>query len=119
MILLYFYAFFAFLYVDDTFWMGAVDPAGESLCHTLLQCFTVVASLGPRSSGSVGDVLLRPSYSEDLRTRYFIRWIYDVSIFFIINIICMKLIFGIIIDTFARKQPTHRRTERQKVPNRL
>ena len=101
-ILLYFYALFAFTYVDETFFTTAVEPAGENMCNTLLQCFTVVAALGPRSSGSVGDVLLRPTYSENLRVRYYIRWIYDVSIFFIINIICMKLIFGIIIDTFAQ-----------------
>ena len=60
-----------------------------------------MASLGPRSSGSVGDVLLRPSYNDDNRVRFYIRWVYDVTIFYIVNIICMKLIFGIIIDTFA------------------
>jgi len=103
-ILLYFYSFFAFLYVDDTFWLSTVEPAGESLCHTLIQCFTTVAALGPRSSGSIGDMLLRPTYGEDkdFRIRFYIRWAYDVSIFFIVNIVCMKLIFGIILDTFSR-----------------
>ena len=103
-ILLYFYSLIAFLYVDDTFWLSSVEPSGESLCNTLIQCFTTVAALGPRSAGSVGDVLLRPSYGQDtgFRLRFYIRWVYDVSIFFIVNIICMKLIFGIILDTFAQ-----------------
>ena len=47
-ILLYFYALFAFLYVDDTFWTPTVMPVGESMCNTLLQCFTTVMALGPR-----------------------------------------------------------------------
>lgn len=102
-IVLYVYSLFAFNYEDDTFFTDKVEPAGESMCHTLLQCFTTVSSLGPRSAGSIGDVLLRPSYSEDKRARYIIRWIYDTSMFFLINIIFLKVIFGIIIDTFARK----------------
>lgn len=63
--------------------------------------------LTPRSSGSVGDVILRPSYAASNQVRYFIRYVFDVSIFFIINIICVKFIFqGIMIDTFARKPVT-------------
>jgi len=48
--------------------------------------------------------LLRPTYGETTpyRIRFYIRWFYDVSIFFIVNIICMKLLFGIILDTFSR-----------------
>lgn len=99
--MLYFYALFGFLYVDETFWSYDVEPAGENMCYNMIQCFTTVASLGPRSSGSIGDVLLRPSYGSDHKDVYYIRWLYDVTIFFIVNIICMKLIFGIIIDTFA------------------
>merc|ERR1712183_647438 len=97
----YFYALFGFLYIDETFWSNDIEPAGENMCYTMIQCFTTVASLGPRSSGSVGDVLLRPTYAWAKRDIYYVRWIYDVTIFFIVNIICMKLIFGIIIDTFA------------------
>lgn len=33
--------------------------------------------------------------------RYAIRWIFDVTIFYVVNIICMKLVFGIVIDAFA------------------
>jgi hypothetical protein len=80
---------------------------GENMCHTLVQCFTYVASLGPRSIGSVGDNLLRPSYGDntEFRVRFYVRWLYEVSIFFIINVIFLKLILGIILDTFGGIDP--------------
>lgn len=48
-------------------------------------------------------MILRHSYGYDapFRVRYYVRWMYEVSIFFIINIIFLKLILGIILDTFG------------------
>ena len=102
-LLMYFYALLGFSFIDDTFFFSPVQPAGENMCHTLVQCFTYVASLGPRSIGSVGDNLLRPSYGDntEFRVRFYVRWLYEVSIFFIINVIFLKLILGIILDTFG------------------
>lgn len=48
MIFLYFYSLLAYDFVDDTFWTYDIEPAGENMCHSLLQCFTTVTSLGPR-----------------------------------------------------------------------
>lgn len=77
------------------------------MCSSLIQCFSYVASLGPRSMGSIGDLLLRPTYGEETkyRIRFYVRWIYEVSVFFIINIIFLKLILGIILDTFGGSSP--------------
>jgi hypothetical protein len=113
LIMCYLYALFGFLYVDDTFWRPVIEPAGENVCSTLVQCFTTLVGFGPRSSGSVGDILLRPTYGNEfnLRARFYIRYFLDVSVFFIVNIINMKLLFGIILDTFSGKQGVTR-TER-------
>jgi len=70
------------------------------MCTSIWQCVLTIFSLGPRSSGSVGDVIQRMSYAPDNRQRYFFRWVYDLLSFLVINVIFMNIIFGIIIDTF-------------------
>lgn len=53
-----------------------------------------------RSSGGIGDMMLKMSWISGNYVRYFIIYFYNISCFVIINIILMNLIFGIIIDTF-------------------
>jgi inositol 1,4,5-triphosphate receptor type 3 len=101
LLIIYIYALFAYYFVNDTFYMSSVGDAGENVCTTVIQCLLTVISLGPRSSGSIGDVLLRQSFEDSNKIRYYIRWVYDFTCFAVINIIFMNIIFGIIIDTFA------------------
>lgn len=49
----------------------------------------------------MGDMMVRESYKPDNRVRWYIRFFYDVSIFIVVNITMLNIIFGIIIDTFA------------------
>jgi len=55
----------------------------------------------------------RQSYRKSNRNFYYIRFVYDVSCFFIINIIFMNIIFGIIIDTFAELRNKKNEKERE------
>ena len=32
------------------------------MCINAMQCFLTIFSLGPRSSGCIGDILTKPSY---------------------------------------------------------
>jgi len=98
---IYLFSMTGFFTVASTFYMSSIYPSGESTCSTAIQCFLTVFSLGPRSSGGVGDVMLRQSYSIENRTNYMFRWIYDLLAFIVINIIGMNILFGIILDTFS------------------
>lgn len=49
----------------------------------------------------MGDMMVRESYKPDNRLKWYIRFFYDVSIFIVLNITMLNIIFGIIIDTFA------------------
>lgn len=89
---------FGFLYFPEDFYMFDVEN-GESTCSSMLHCFLTILALGPRSSGSIGDVMIDISYKEN--TKFFVRYFFDLTIFVIVNIILMNVIFGIIIDTFA------------------
>jgi inositol 1,4,5-triphosphate receptor type 1 len=73
---------------------------GENVCISIWQCVLTIFSLGPRSSGSVGDVIERQSYHIDNRDDFLFRWTFDVLVFIVINVIFMNITFGIIIDTF-------------------
>lgn len=100
--------------MNETFYNYSVGPVGENLCVGVFHCFTTVFSLGPRSSGSVGDMLIRQSYSEENRTLYLVRFFYDVTVFLIVNVCFMNMISGIIIDTFAELRDEKNSTEECK-----
>lgn len=91
---------FAYYYLNDSFYNYSYGEIGENLCVGVWHCFTTVFSLGPRSSGSVGDMLIRESARDENRARYLIRYFYDFTVFLIINVCFMNMIFGIIIDSF-------------------
>lgn len=46
-------------------------------------------------------MLVRESYSSENKVKWYVRFVFDVSIFIIVNVTLMNIIFGIIIDTFA------------------
>jgi predicted GIY-YIG superfamily endonuclease len=100
-IIVYIYSLYAYYFVLDTFWNDAFD-GGENQCTSVRHCFFTIFSLGPRSSGSVGDVLTRQSYLPGNKTKYYSRYIFDLSIFVVVNVMGMNIIFGIIIQTFAQ-----------------
>ena len=100
-IVVYIYSSFAYYYVNETFYNYSVGDIGENLCVGMFHCFTTIFSLGPRSSGSVGDMLIRQSYSDENQALYYVRFFFDVTVFLIVNVCFMNMIAGIIIDTFA------------------
>jgi len=95
------YVFSAFSFWQPDFFMDNVGPNGEQTCSTMIHCFLTVFSLGPRSSGGIGDMASDVSYSGDNKPHYYVRWLTDMGIFYMLNIIIMNLIFGVIISTFA------------------
>ena len=112
-ITIFIFSVFAYTFIDYTFFN---TDKSENMCTSLMQCFFVILSLGPRSSGSIGDILLRQSYKEENRNYFFLRYVFDILMFYIINIINLKILFGIVIETFAGKL---KRAEKQKEHGRL
>ena len=82
-------------------WDIGIDRQYENACMELKQCFYTHFSFGPRSTGGVGDVIQDISYSDEQKLHYFVRFLFDLLFFCIINIITMNIVFGIIIDSFA------------------
>ena len=105
---------FAYYYLQDSFWNDSFGESGENQCTSMLQCLQTIVSLGPRSSGGIGDMLTRESFSENNRSTYYLRFFYDVFSFAIVNLIFLNIIFGIIIDTFAELRDEKRMFEEDR-----
>ena len=91
------------MYLNAHFWYDGYGEAGENGCSSAWHCFLTLVSYGPRSSGGIGDMMIRQSYSREgsHRAYYYLRFFYDVISFCVINIIFMNILFGIIIDIIS------------------
>jgi len=67
-------------------------------CETLGWCLITVFEYGIRSGGGLGDVL---NVVDTRSYLYWGRFFYDITFWMIIVIILLKIIFGIILDTFG------------------
>ena len=116
-IIIFNFAMFGFNLISDNFFFEQILPNGENMCTSALQCFLTVFSLGARSSGCIGDILTKPSYSFKNRKLFYIRYIYDVSIFMIVNLLFINILFVIIIDNFSelREKEKKRKLEDKNV----
>ena len=57
----YFFSVFAYIYLNPDFYMSSKS---ENLCTSIFHCFVSILSLGPRSTGSIGDVIIDISFAE-------------------------------------------------------
>jgi len=97
-VIIYIYSFVAFRiesYINSD--NSEEAPEMNTYCSTLLECFTSTMNNGIRS---IGDILEQLSMYKD-ENAYWIRYVFDISFFFLVIIILLNLIFGIIIDAFA------------------
>jgi hypothetical protein len=108
MCIVFTFAVIGFEYFPEDYYMGDIEN-GENACTTLLQCFFHCLALGPRSTGSIGDVMVRISFSQ--KNHYFVRFFYDLSMFILINTTFMNLLFGMIIDKFAEMRDRRKSIE--------
>lgn len=102
-IIVYIYGLFAFLFFPgDFFSSGIGSDGGENMCASVSECWLTIFSLGMRSSGGIGDVMIRTPWSVtgDVFEKYMQRYVYDITCFIVINLIGLNIIFGIIIDAF-------------------
>lgn len=72
---------------------------GEFVCGDYVNCFLNSLNMGVRFGGGLSDFLeMNPNPNEN---RYWGRFFFDVSYFFIIQMIALNIFAGIIIDTFG------------------
>ena len=105
MILVYIYTSMTFFYIQDGMYDYGInaydsDIVGENNCLTMFQCFVTELDKGMRNGGGVGDITEPVHYNDEME-KYLIKLCHDATFQIIINIICLNIIFGIIVNTFA------------------
>ncbi|OMJ76916.1 hypothetical protein SteCoe_23623 [Stentor coeruleus] len=89
-IIIYIFSIFGFLFYTDTY----NQSENKMYCDTLSVCFFTTLNKGVRAQGGIGTALAVPNDRYD-------RMLFDMAFFIIIIVVLLKVIFGIIIDTFA------------------
>ena len=87
-------------------WVGTLR-----VCDTLKSCFFTILNLGLRNGGGIAESMILTDINSN-KYNFFMRLIFDIGFFAMVNIISLNIIFGIIIDTFAELRSKQR--ERRK-----
>eukprot|EP01134_Creolimax_fragrantissima_P006028 CFRG6028T1 len=76
-------------------------------CDTIGECLVYTINIGLREGGGIGSVLTTRSKNDEL---FALRTTLDFGFFIVVVVIVLKLVFGVIIDTFGqlRKEKSER-----------
>jgi hypothetical protein len=96
-IIMYIFAMLLFIYLSGDSYLEA--SVTELMCDTMVHCVFNVHYFGLLYGGGISENLRM--YSTTDPQHYYIRGLYDLLFFWIIQIIFLNLFFGIVIDTFA------------------
>ena len=105
-IFVFIFAAFGYHYIRLVF---ADSQHSWPLCLDLQDCFTYTIGMGLRQGGGIGDVVRTLPVSDPM---YLGTAIWSVGFWVVICIVCLNIIFGIIIDTFAKLREM--KAEKQK-----
>ena len=105
MIFVYIYTVMTFFYLQDGMYdydINAYDSdiVGENNCLSMFQCLVTQLDKGLRNGGGVGDIT-EPVHFNDETEKYLFKLAHDASFQIIVNIICLNIIFGIVVNSFA------------------
>lgn len=78
----------------DSLDIGEID-----VCNTLRSCFFYTLNLGLRNGGGLADSMEPYEYGKE--GKFGLKLLFDLSYFMIVNVICLNIVFGVIIDTFG------------------
>lgn len=76
------------------------DIVGENNCQSIFQCYVTLIDKGTRFGGGSGDIT-EPIHFNDEPEKYGFKFVHDFLFQVLINIICLNIIFGIIVNSFA------------------
>lgn len=100
LMLTYIYAILMFFYYFENL-SQKVFGDNSRPCITLWKCYMNVISYGIRLGGGIGEAT---QYVSENDSWFEETVLYQLTFFFLINIISLNIIFGIIIDTFSQKR---------------
>ena len=106
LILLYEFAGWGFYFQRDRFYETAGRDKPDQMCQSLLYCFLTMINNGMRWHCGVGKITRSESYI--LHFWPFVhRFAFDLLFFWLIEAIMLKIVYGIILDSFGELRQAH------------
>ena len=98
-VIVYVYSGWGFYYLNNRFYDTNNREKPENMCYSLFYCFLTLINNGLRWYPGVGKVLRTDSPFLHLG-EYIHNYIYHFSFYLIIRAMMLKIVFGIILDSF-------------------
>ena len=98
-VVVYVYSGWGFYYLNNRFYDTNDREVPENMCYSLFYCFLTLINNGLRWYPGVGKVLRTDSPFLHLG-QYIHNYIYHFSFYLIIRAMMLKIVFGIILDSF-------------------
>ena len=71
------------------------------MCESMFQCYLTIIDKGLTLGGGIGDYTESINYHDET-SKYFVKLFHDASFHILVKVILLNILFGIIIDTFAK-----------------
>ena len=116
MVLLYEYSGWGFFFQKDRFYETDNRDKPDEMCKSLLYCFLTMINNGMRWHCGVGKITRSESYI--LHFWPFVhRFCFDLIFFWLIEVIMLKILYGIILDSFSELRQAHNLIEKDMTNN--
>ena len=116
LVLLYEYSGWGFFFQRDRFYETSGRDKPEEMCKSLLYCFLTMINNGMRWHCGVGKITRSESYI--LHFWPFVhRFCFDLLFFWLIEVVMLKILYGIILDSFSELRQTHNLIEKDMTNN--
>ena len=116
LVLLYEYSGWGFFFQRDRFYETSGRDKPEEMCRSLLYCFLTMINNGMRWHCGIGKITRSESYI--LHFWPFVhRFCFDLLFFWLIEVVMLKILYGIILDSFSELRQTHNLIEKDMTNN--
>ena len=115
-VLLYEFAGWAFYYQRDRFYETAGRDKPDHMCQSLLYCFLTMINNGMRWHCGVGKITRSESYILHFWP-FMHRFAFDLLFFWLIEAVMLKIVYGIILDSFGELRQAHYLIEQDMANN--
>ena len=98
----YFFATYIIEFYYDLWNLDGENGSSIQPCMNLMECFVYTLNLGLRNGGGIADSFFL--YSQSNSEKIVGLSIFSILFFLIIQVICLNIVFGIIIDSFSEQR---------------
>ena len=115
-ILLYEYSGWGFFFQRDRFYETSGREKPDEMCKSLLYCFLTMINNGMRWHCGIGKITRSESYIFHFWS-FIHRFFFDLLFFWLIEVIMLKIVYGIILDSFGELRRAHNLIEKDMTNN--